>query len=99
MTYNMRTLTRDQLIDLIGKGDDNYDNQIRVKNDGTIFLSRTVGAEDISDLRFRFETCDAGNGYVGLEAAQDDKYIDALYNGLIKTWNANKTGYIDDWRL
>lgn len=63
------------------------------------FLSRTVRAEDINNLMFRIETCDAENGYVGLEVAQDDKYIDELYNVLVKIWNANRTGYIDDWRL
>lgn len=99
MNYNMKTLSREQLVELIKSGDDRYDNQIRVTKDGMIFLSRIVGAEDISNLRFRFETCDAGNGYVGSEAAADNDYINDLYNGLIKTWKSNKTGYIDDWRL
>ncbi len=95
MSYNMKTLTRDQLVDLIKSGDNNYDNQIRVSNDGTIFLSRTVGAENIEGLRFRLETYDEGNGYVGLEAAEDDDYIDRLYDELVKAWNDNRTGYID----
>lgn len=99
MNYSMETLSREQLVELIKNGDDSYDNQIRVTKDGTIFLSRIVGAEDISNLRFRFETCDAGNGYVGPEAADDDKYINDLYNGLIKTWQSNRTGYVDDWKL
>ncbi|MDU1604960.1 MAG: hypothetical protein E6845_18555 [Clostridium sp.] len=99
MNYNMETLSREQLVELIKNGDDSYDNQIRVTKDGIIFLSRIVGAEDISNLRFRFETYDAGNGYVGPEAADDDEYIDDLYNGLIKTWKFNRTGYVDDWKL
>ena len=95
MAYNMKTLTREQLVDLIRSGDDSHDNQIRVSNDGTIFLSRTVGAENIEGLRFRLETYDAGNGYVGVDAAKDDDYIDKLYDGLVKAWNDNRTGYID----
>lgn len=99
MNYNMKALTRDELVELIKSGDDREDNQIRVTKNGTIFLSQTVGAENIADLRFRFETCDAGNGYVGSEAAADDDYIDALYKGLKKAWDSNRTGYIDDWRF
>lgn len=99
MNYNMETLSREQLVELIKNGDDSYDNQIRVTKEGIIFLSRIVGAEDISNLRFRFETYDAGNGYVGPEAADDDEYIDDLYNGLIKTWKSNRTGYVDEWKL
>lgn len=96
MSYNMETLSREELVELIKNG---YDNQIRVAKDGTIFISETVGGEDISDLRFRFETCDAGNGYVGTEAAADDDYINAIYAGLVNAWKTNRSGYIDDWRM
>ena len=99
MNYNMKTLTRDELVELIRNGNDNHHNQIRVREDGTIFLSSIVGAESIEGLRFRFETCDAGNGYVGVEAAKDKEYIDALYKGLLKAWNNGRRGYIDDWRF
>ena len=98
MAYNMETLTINELIELIKNGDDNYDNQIRVTKEGKIFLSRTVGAENISDLKFRFETFDAGNGYVGPEAADDEAYINDLYKGLTNSWKLNRTGYIDYWR-
>ena len=54
MAYNMETLTRNELIELIKNGDDNYDNQIRVTKEGEIFLSRTVGAENISQLKWSY---------------------------------------------
>ncbi|WP_338627278.1 hypothetical protein QJR52_02775 [Clostridium baratii] len=97
MQYNMKTLTRDELVELIKNGDDSYDNQIRVTKDGMVFLSRIVGAENISGLKFRFETFDAGNGYVGPDAAKDEEYIDDLYRALIESWKLNRTGYIDYW--
>lgn len=99
MRYNMETLTRDELVELIKNGDDNYDNQIRVTEDGYVYLSRSVGADDIEGLRFRFETLDAVNGYVGVEASKDESYIDDLYRGLVNCWQTNKRGYIDYWRL
>ena len=40
MKYNIQTLTRDELVELIKNGDDNYDNQIRVTEDGYVYLSR-----------------------------------------------------------
>lgn len=99
MQFNMNGLTREQLVELIKNGDDSVHNQIRVKRDGTIFLSQIVGAEDISGLRFRFETFDAGNGYVGVDAAADDTYINGLYRGLKESWDKGRTGYIDDWLI
>lgn len=68
LSYQIETLTLDELKELIANADDRYDNQLRVKNNGEVFISRTVGAENIGDLKFRFETFDAGNGYVGINA-------------------------------
>ena len=99
MKYNIETLTRNELLELIKNGDDTQNNQIRVTKTGIVFLSQTIGAEDISNLKFRFETFDAGNGYVGPLAAKDGEYIDELYNGLVATWKLNKTGYIDCWKM
>lgn len=93
--YNMNTLTREELKDLIGNADDNYNTQIRVWENGDIYISRTVGAEDIEGLRFRFESFDAGNGYVGQKAANDPRYIDETYQSLKECWKQGRTGYID----
>lgn len=91
----MTTLRREEFVEFIKNGDDRYDNQIRVTKNGDIFLSRTVGADNIEGLRFRLETFDARNGYVGLAAATDNKYIDELYSGLQNAWKSGRTGYID----
>ncbi len=97
MQFNMNELTREQLVELIKNGDDSVDNQIRVKSDGTVFLSQVVGAEDIDGLMFRLESFDAGNGYVGVDAAADDTYINGLYRGLKESWDKGRTDCVDDW--
>lgn len=98
-SYNINTLTHQELKDLIANADDNYANQIRVKENGQVYISTTVGAEDIEGLRFRFETFDAGNGYVGQKAANDASYVDETYQALKKCWEQGRTGYIDYYRL
>lgn len=99
MRFNMKNLTRSDVVELIRNGDDSHDNQIRVTDSGIVYLSEIVGADDIEGLRFRFDTFDAGNDYVGEGAAADDRFIDNVYNGLIKAWNSGRTGYIDDWNV
>ena len=98
MRYNIETLTINELIELIKIGDYSKDNKICVTKAGFICISQIVGAEDIEELKFRFETFDLGNGYVGEEADNDNKHIDVLYRALKKTWN-EKMSYIDEWGI
>lgn len=93
--YDIRTLTREEFKDLIANADDSVDNQIRVTESGEIYVSTTVGACDIEGIRFRLETFDAGNGYVGKEAAEDDRYIDRMYGDLKKCWSNGSRDYVD----
>lgn len=39
-----------------------------------------------ADMRLRYETFLAGNGYVGLEAAQDEEWVDKLFDRLLEEW-------------
>ena len=92
-TYNINGLTIDDVRKMIAVGDDTHDNQIRVTQDGQVYLSQDiVGAESIGNLRFRFETFDAGDGYVGPDAAADDEYIKCIYRNLIGNWKDGKWG-------
>ena len=94
MSYNVYTLTIEQLHDLIASGDDSHDNQIRITTSGEIFLSNFVGADHLDGIAGRFETFDAGNSYVGAEAAADQKYIEKLFNA-IQHWIEVPRTYID----
>lgn len=95
MQYNINSLTIDQVRNMISNADDMINNQIRVTKTGNVYVSTVVGAKDISDLKFRYETYLAGNGYVGLKAAADNKYIQNLYNRLRRDWRLGNSGYID----
>lgn len=97
--YNILTFTISDLKELIANGDDNHHNQIRVTKDGQVFLSQDiVGADNLENIAFRFESFDAGNDYVGQQASQDDEFINGLYNALKQNWNNNcPRTYIDCW--
>ena len=55
--YDIRTITLGQLRLLIACGNDSRNNQIRVTKSGMVYLSEdTVGAEQLDDVAFSFET-------------------------------------------
>lgn len=84
--YDIRTITLEQFRQLIANGDDTHDNQIRVTKNGMVYLSCIVGATQLHDVAFRFETFDAHNGYVGKTASEDKSYVKSLFNALKGNW-------------
>lgn len=95
MQYKINSLTIDQVQNMIAAADDRINNQIRVTKEGNVYVSTDIGASNISDLKFRYETYLAGNGYVGPKAAADNTYIQNLYKQLRKDWKLGNSGYID----
>lgn len=95
--YDIRTLTIADYRKMISNGCDKVSHQIRVTKGGLVCLSRTVAAEDIDNLQFRWETYDAYNSYVGPRAASDTEYIAKTYKELIMNWEKKLTGYVDLW--
>lgn len=91
---NVDTLTIDQLRDLIAAGDDSHHNQLRITSSREFFLSDIVGLEHLEEIIGRFETFVAGNGYVGLNAALDQQFIESLYTA-IQTWKKSPCSYVD----
>lgn len=94
--YNIHTLTIDQLKEMIRFGDDSKANQIRIKSDGTIFLSDIVGLDCLTGIAGRFEVFQPNNGYVGEDAANNDRYIKRLFL-TIKNWIDHPRSFIDIW--
>lgn len=94
--YNIRSLTIEQLTNLIAQGDNSRDSQIRIKKDGTIFLSYVVNMDQLDEISGRFETFRANNNYVGMKAAKDEKYIKSLFL-TIKKWVESPKSFIDIW--
>ena len=74
--YDIRSITPEQFRMLIACGHDDRNNQIRVTKSGMVYLSEdSVGAEQLDDAALCFETFSAHNGYVGVKAAEDDRYV------------------------
>jgi hypothetical protein len=46
-------------------------------------------------IKFRYETFDTGNEYVGKSASHDPMWIDELYGKLLRDWASDARGYID----
>lgn len=96
--YSIRTLTVDNVKEMISQGDDNHRNQIRVTKSGEVFLSQDiVGASQIENLAFRFESFDAHNDYVGSRASADEAFIKKIYDALKYHWEHGGRTYVDDW--
>ncbi|MBD1900941.1 hypothetical protein NDI44_04510 [Trichocoleus sp. DQ-A3] len=80
---------------LIKSGDQSRHSQIRVTKDGIAYLSYITGNKEIEGILFRFETLSAGTGYVGLEAAKDEDWVNQIYKALKDNWENQTHGYID----
>src|SRR5205807_2505873 len=83
-----------QLRELIRRCDDSAGHHVLwVRKSGDVELSRIptdetpVGFEQAQrDMQIRFEAFQAGNEYVGPEAADDDEWVSELFDRLIKQW-------------
>lgn len=47
------------------------------------------------DMQFRFETFQAGNGYVGEEASKDRGLVRRLHTAVTTHWKKGTKGYVD----
>jgi len=80
---------------LIRSGTDDTHTQLRVSLNGDVYLSKVIGNIDTEGLAFRLETWIAENGYVGHEAALDEKWIARLFTCLKDNWPNPISDYID----
>lgn len=92
---NPEELTEDNVANLIESGDDSSHTQLRVTKSGIAFLSKIVGAVETNGLAFRLETWDAGNDWVGTQAAKDAKWVARIYKVLKSNWPNPTSTYID----
>jgi hypothetical protein len=83
--------------DLIASKDDSEDRQLRVTKEGIAYLSDSVGADDIDDILFRFETWDEKNNYIGVKASNDTEWVSRIYEALRKNFPTPTKRYIDDY--
>jgi len=97
--YFIKDMTVEDFRLIIKNGDDTHNNQVRVRKNGSVFLSQdTVGADNLDDIAFRLESFDAHDDYVGIEAAQDDIFITRMYVAIKENWEKGcPETYLDNW--
>src|SRR5579883_1281513 len=86
--------SKDQLRELLKRCDDAAGHHLLwVSNNGDVELSRlregqtAAGFEQAHpEMRVRFEAFQAGNEYVGPDAAADDEWVSELFNSLATRW-------------
>jgi hypothetical protein len=88
-------LTLDAVRRLIASKDDSKNRQLRVATSGKAFISDDIGNINLSEILFRLETWIQENGYCGVEAAQDDKWVETVFNDLAQNWPNPSSNFID----
>lgn len=96
---NIEDITESIYKDMIANANDCISHQLRVDWSGDIYISTITGAEEIEDIKFRWESWDAGNGYVGPRAASDHQYIKQSVKSLKKCWEDGVRGYCDYYAI
>lgn len=89
------SLTVDSVKDLIASKDDSADRQIRVMDNGDVVLSDDIGSQNLTGVRFRLDTLNAGNGYVGKAAAGDQSWVGRVHRAIEEHWKDGTRGYVD----
>lgn len=78
--------SKEQYIDVIKKGDDSIHKKVVLHTNGIFEVVPNDIFDIESDYVGRSETLDAGNGYVGIEASEDEGYINDSYTMFLKAW-------------
>jgi hypothetical protein len=95
--------SREQLISVIANGDDRKNNSVIFNSEG-LFELIDCDFFDISqeypNIVMRYETFTAGNDFVGIEAANDNRLIKDIYTQSLEYWLiyllTNKTHFYAD---
>ncbi|MDB5957512.1 hypothetical protein [Ramlibacter sp.] len=78
--------TRDNIARLLGSVTDTQAWQLRVRADGTAYMSSAVGNLALDGVVFRMGSFDMGTGYVGPDAQNDRRWVDQVYRTLRENW-------------
>lgn len=94
--FFIQKFTIDDCREMISNADDGKLNQIRVDDNGKVYISHeNVGTDNLAGVKYRFETFGRYNGYVGPKAASDKKYVSEQFNDIKLAWELGAEGYID----
>ncbi len=86
--------TVEELRDLLRRCDDQAGHHVLwVAKNGDVHVSRVpkdkkpVGFEEAEpEMQLRYETFEAGNEYVGPDAAEDAAWVEQLFDALVQEW-------------
>jgi len=95
--------SQEDLALLLSLYDDNAGNHmIWVDTDGNVEIAvltdlTATEMEEVLEgrMKFHYETLPSGNRYVGIEAADDEKYLSDLHNKLFNDWKSGRQGFLD----
>lgn len=96
---NVKKITEEIYKDMLANANDRIPHQLRVDWSGEVYISTITGAEDIDGVKFRWESWDPGNGYVGPRAASDQKYVKQSVEQIKKCWEDGIRGYCDYYAI
>lgn len=98
-TINIFDITESIYKDMLANANDHYSHQVRVDWSGNVYISTITGANEIDDVKFRWESWNPGNGYVGPRAASDYEYVKKSVDSLKKCWEDGVSGYCDYYAI
>lgn len=96
---NVKNITEAIYKDMLANANDCISHQLRVDWSGDVYISTITGAEEIDDVKFRWESWNPGNGYTGPCAASDDEYVKKSVASLKKCWEDGIRGYCDYYAI
>lgn len=96
---NVKDINEDIFKDMISNANDCIRHQLRVDWSGNVFISTVTGLDEIDDLKFMWESWDAGNGYAGPHAASKHDYVKTTLASLKKCWEDDVRGYCDYYAI
>ena len=96
---NIKDITESIYKDMIANANDCIPHQLRVDWSGDVYISTITGSEEIEGIKFRWESWDARNGYVGPRAASDHEYIKQSVESLKQCWEDGIRGYCDYYAI
>lgn len=98
-TINIHNITEAIYKDMLANANDCISHQLRVDWSGDVYISTITGAEEIDDVKFRWESWDPGNGYAGPRAASEHEYVKQSVASLKKCWEDGVRGYCDYYAI
>lgn len=95
--YDAAELSIQQVRSLVSNADDRQNNQVRVDDGGSVYVSRqaAIGNRELDGVRFKLETFVRGNDYVGPRAASDARHVSVLYEKITRAWHEGLRGHVD----